>query len=103
MKTNLEEISAVKRRLTVEVESEEVGKRVNEAYKAIGKTAKIPVFRPGKVPRRILERYFAEQVVEDVTRSLVNDTLPQAVEETQTYPLTMPLVENELLKIGENF
>ena len=103
MKTNLEKISAVKRKLTVEVEAEEVGKRVNEAYKTIGKKAKIPGFRPGKIPRKILERYFAEQVADDVTRSLVSETLPKAVEETQSFPLTMPVVENETLRMGQDF
>jgi len=103
MKTNLEKISGVKRKLTVEVEAEEVGKRVNEAYKTIGKRAKIPGFRPGKIPRKILERYFSAQVAEDVTRSLVSETLPQAVEETQSFPLTTPLVENEELRVGQDF
>lgn len=103
MKTNLEEISAVKKRVTVEVEAEEVGRKINEAYKTLGKRAKIPGFRPGKVPRKILERYFSDQVAEDVTRSLVSETLPKAVEETQTYPLTTPLVENETLRVGQSF
>jgi len=103
MKTNLEKISTVKTKLTVEIEAEEVGKRVDEAYRTIGKKAKIPGFRPGKIPRKILERYFSEQVAEEVTRSMVSETLPKAIEETQSFPLTMPLVENEALRMGQEF
>jgi trigger factor len=103
MKTNLEEISTVKKKLLVEVEAEEVDRKLNEAYKDLGKRAKIRGFRPGKIPRKILEQYFGEQVVEDVARGLVSETLPTAVEETETYPLSMPMVENETLRAGQDF
>ena len=53
MKTNVENISAVKKRLMVEIEADKVDKKVNEAYKLLGRRAKIPGFRPGKVPRKI--------------------------------------------------
>jgi trigger factor len=42
-------------------------------------------------------------VIDDVTRRLVNETLPKAVEETNTIPLSMPVIENEILKLGQNF
>jgi trigger factor len=103
MKTSLEEISTVKKKLLVEVEAQEVDRKLNEAYKDLGKRAKIHGFRPGKIPRKILEQYFGEQVVEDVARGLVSETLPTAVEENQTYPLSMPMVENETLRAGQNF
>jgi trigger factor len=103
MKTSLEQISPVKKKLMVEVEAEEVGRKIEDAYRVLGKKAKIPGFRPGKVPRKILEKYFSDQVAEDVTRGLVNETLPKAVEEVQAYPLTIPMVENELLKAGQSF
>jgi trigger factor len=103
MKTSVEEISSVKRKLTVELDAEEVSKKIEDAYRALQKKAKVHGFRPGKVPRNILERYYGQQVTEDVTKNLVNDTLPQAFEETKTYPLTMPLVENDALKKGEGF
>jgi len=103
MKTSLEDISTVKKKLLVEVEAEEVDRKLNEAYKDLGKRAKIHGFRPGKIPRKILEQYFGEQVVEDVARGLVSETLPAAVEETQTYPLSMPMVENETLRAGQDF
>jgi trigger factor len=103
MKTSVEEISPVKRRLTVEVDAEEVSRKIDDAYRMLKKKAKVHGFRPGKAPREILERYYGEQVSEDVTKELVNETLPVAFEETKTYPLTMPLVENDVLKRGEGF
>jgi trigger factor len=103
MKTSLEQISSVKKRLLVEVEAGEVDKKIDEAYRVLGKKARVHGFRPGKVPRKILERYFGEQVEQDVTRGLVDETLPKAVEEADTFPLTMPVVENDVLKAGQSF
>ena len=57
---------------------------VKDLFKKYGKIAKIKGFRPGKVPKKILERYFGDQVLEDVTNSLIKETLPEALEETKT-------------------
>lgn len=103
MKTKSEEISPVKKKLEVEIEAGEVNKKIDEAYRELRKGVRLPGFRPGKVPRKILERRFGNQVIDDVTSRLVNETLPKAVEETNTIPLSMPVIENEILKLGQNF
>jgi len=103
MKTNLEDISTVKKRLLVEIEPQEVDGKLNEAYKKLGKKATIPGFRPGKVPRKLLETYYGTQVIDDVTRDLISDTLPKAMEDVKTFPLTTPSLEKESLKQGQSF
>ena len=103
MKTTLEDISTVKKKLLIEVESPEVDKKLDEAYRDLGKRAKIPGFRPGKVPRKILEGRFGNQVLEDVTKDLISETFPQAINEVETFPLGPPLLEKETLKQGQNF
>ena len=89
MKTKLQDISPVKKKLEIEIEAGEVDKKINEAYRELGKGVRLPGFRPGKVPRKILERRFGNQVMDDVTRRLVSETLPKAVEETNAYPLPL--------------
>jgi len=103
MKARIEEITPVKKRLTVEVGSEEVDRKIDEAYKELKKKARVDGFRPGKVPRNILEKYFREEVTQDVKRGLMSETLPKAFEETKIYPIAMPLIENESLKAGEGY
>jgi len=103
MKSAVEDISPVKKKLLVEIEADEVTKKVSKAYRDLGKKAKIPGFRSGKIPRKILERYYGKEVIEDVTKALVNETLPMAMEENNTFPLSMPVIENETLKVGQKF
>jgi trigger factor len=103
MKTNIENISSVKKKVNVEVEAEEIDRRIDEAYKKLSKKAQIKGFRTGKVPRNILEKFYKDQVMEDVTNNVIRETLPAAIDETRQFPLTMPAIENEELKAGQAF
>jgi trigger factor len=103
MKTNLEDISAVKKKVTVEIDPEEVKSRLDKAYREIAKKAKIPGFRPGKAPRSILVRHFSTQIAEDVSRDLINESFPKALEESKAMPLGTPLLEKDPIKEGEGF
>jgi len=103
MKTSLEEISSVKKKLIVEIETNEVNKKIDAAYRELGKRAKIPGFRPGKAPRKILERRYGEDVAEDVTKDLISESFPKAIEEVDVMPLGTPMLEKETLKQGQAF
>ena len=103
MKASVEQITPVKKRLTVEVDAEEVNGKIDQAYKELQKKARVDGFRPGKVPRNILQRYFGDQVTQEVKRGLLSETLPQAFEETKIFPVAMPVIENESFKVGEGY
>jgi len=103
MKTNIEDINSVKKKLNIEVEAEEIDKRIEDAYKKLSKKAQIKGFRAGKVPRNILEKFYCGQVMEDVTNNVIRDTLPSAIDEIKKFPLCMPTIENEELKPGQAF
>jgi len=103
MKTSLEQITPVKKKLTVEIEAAEVDRRLAGAYRKVGKRAKIPGFRPGKIPKALLKRYFGDQVTDEVARNLINETFPRALEETKILPIGTPLLEKGSLEEGGVF
>lgn len=103
MKSSIEEISPVKKKLIVEIEAEEVDRKIDKAYRDLGKRARLPGFRPGKIPMQILEGRFGKEVLSDVTRDLVNETLPKALEDRDTFPLNMPVIENGIPEKGQAF
>ena len=103
METSVEEISQVKRRLNVEIEAEEVTKKLDQAYNQLSKRAKIKGFRPGKAPRKILEQYYGAQIMNDVKNDLLTESFSKVIEETKLFPLGTPSIEDEAIRPGENF
>ena len=97
MKTRVEEISEVKRKINVEIDAEEVTKSIDKAYSQLSRKAKVKGFRPGKAPRKILEQYYGKQVVNDVKSDLIRESFPKVLDETKLFPLGEPSIEDELI------
>ncbi|HEY1334054.1 MAG TPA: trigger factor [Myxococcaceae bacterium] len=81
MKVQVEELSPVERKLSIEVPPEQVQAELGRAYAQLGRSVRLPGFRPGKVPRRILEQRFKGEVEDDVTRRLVERAYLSAISE----------------------
>ncbi|MHB1844097.1 MAG: trigger factor [Deltaproteobacteria bacterium] len=103
MKVQLEEVSPIVRRLTVEIEPDQVDQALAEAYLGLSRSVRIKGFRPGKAPRRILEQSYKEQVEREVVGELVRRTYPKAAQEKSLSPVAEPVVENDELRPGAPF
>lgn len=90
MKVNVEELSSVQRRVTIEIAAAEVDKTLDGLYRRLSRQAKIRGFRPGKVPRAILEKYYGPQVLAEAAESLISDNYPKALEESKLDPVAKP-------------
>jgi trigger factor len=77
----MENLSDIKRKLQIVVPSTEVSAEFNKVYKDLGKRVKVKGFRPGKVPRSVLEMYYKNQVQEEVSDALVRRSLTDALQE----------------------
>jgi len=93
MNVNIEEISSIKKKIFIEIPENDVTREVDSFYKDLGKKAKIKGFRPGKVPRNILERYFKDYVKAEVVQKLIQDTYPQALSEKDLHPVSPPAID----------
>ncbi len=103
MKTSVEEISSIKKKVFIEIPEDQVNKEVESFYKDLGKKAKIKGFRPGKVPRNILERYFKDYVKAEVVQKLIQDTYPQALSEKDLQPVSPPVIDPGEFEGGKSF
>jgi trigger factor len=90
MQFEVREISPVLVEVTVEVPWDRIEKDLDETYKALGKTARIRGFRPGKVPRKVLKQVYGRQAAAQVTGSLVEQGLMQAVKEHELHIVAQP-------------
>ena len=90
MKFTVEDTNTVKKVLHIEIPQDEVFKEIETAYKELNKTAKIKGFRPGKIPRSVIERLYKKDVYQDVTSRLIKDSFADAITESGLNPLSHP-------------
>jgi len=103
MNVNVEEISSIKKKVSIEIPGDEVTKEVDSFYKDLGKKAKIKGFRPGKVPRNILERYFKDYVKAEVVQKLIGESYPKALTEANLEPVAPPVIDPGEFSEGKSF
>jgi trigger factor len=80
-----------------------VTKEVESFYQQVGKQAKIKGFRPGKIPRGILERHFKDYVKSEVIQKLIQETYPAALSEKDLHPVSPPVIDPGELESGKPF
>ena len=103
MKVSVEDISGVKKKVHVEIPEEQVAKEMDALYGDLKKTAKIKGFRPGKVPRDILVRYFKDYVKGEALQKLVQETCPKAFEDSNLRPVSAPVIDPQQLEARKTF
>ncbi|MDF1555924.1 MAG: trigger factor [Deferrisomatales bacterium] len=87
MKAQVETISPVKTKLTVEIPPEEVASEEQAAYQELRRTANLPGFRKGKAPLAALKRAHGGRVRADVISRLIQKTYIAALRENAVFPV----------------
>lgn len=103
MKVNVETVSPVEKKLQIEVDADRVSQELERAYKGLSRSVRIPGFRQGKAPRRILEARYKDQVEQDVVQHLVEHTWREAVDSNDLFPVASPVVSSDKLEPGKPF
>ena len=102
MKTDVEELSPTRVRLTVEVPFEELKPNLDHAYREVGRQVRVPGFRPGRVPPRVIDQRVGRGAV---LEHAVNDAVPElygkALQEHEMFALGQPDVEITKLDDGK--
>ena len=83
MQYTVEDVSSVKKTLHIEIPQDEVARELEKAYNQLKKSAKIKGFRPGKVPRSVLERMFKKDVHADVSSRLIQGSFIDAIKQSE--------------------
>ncbi|WP_243031338.1 trigger factor [Thermus altitudinis] len=97
------ERSGYRVKVRVEVPAEKVQERYQALLRDVAKRVRIPGFRPGKAPLKVVEaRIGREELLSDLKERLVEETYPLAVQELGLLPVAARVVEEEL-KEGEGF
>jgi trigger factor len=89
MKIQVENVSPVERKVSIEVDPDRVAEELERAYAGLGRRVKLRGFRPGKAPRKVLERQFRADIEGEVLEKIVQQTFAEAVK-VESIPLVAP-------------
>ena len=93
MQVSIETTSKLERRLTVGVPAETIDSQVEERLQRARKTARLPGFRPGKVPLKIMRQRFGNGVREEVLMEVMGQSLQQAIVQEKLLPVDKPTIQ----------
>jgi trigger factor len=99
LKVEYIEETSVRKALAFEIEPEVVDKEIADRAKHYARKAKIPGFRPGKIPSDVIRKRFLHQILEDAAEAIVNRVVWEELEGRGLRPLANPKVTE--LKIDE--
>ena len=99
----MEELSPVKKKLSLEIPWSEVKNELDAVYREVGKKAKLKGFRPGKIPRNVLETYYKEQAEGETATNIVNKYYWQTLEDKGIVAVSRPEINQEGLKENTAF
>ena len=95
MNVNIENTSALRRKMTIEIEPDEIKRELDRAYNELKRSVVLKGFRPGHAPRNLLERFFGDQIRGDVIQKLVKEYTGKALEENDLTPIVDPEIVTE--------
>jgi trigger factor len=90
----------LKHEYTVVIASNDIEQKMQDRLVEIGKTVRLPGFRPGKVPMPLLRKRYGPSVLGEVLESTVSDSSAQAIADKGLRPAMQPKIEIVSFKEG---
>jgi trigger factor len=100
MKTDLVDVNETRKNLTVEIPSDIVDAEIERVARDYSRKARIPGFRPGKAPARVIKQRFKDQILHDVAHDLVPNAIDEAMRERGLEPVDTPDVRDVSVEEG---
>jgi trigger factor len=101
MKTEFIDVSDTRKNLVVEIPSTVVDAEIDKVSKDYSKAARIPGFRPGKVPAKIVRQRFRDQILHDVAHGLIPRAVDEALRERGVEPVDTPDIRDVVVEEGQ--
>jgi trigger factor len=101
--SRVEDLSPVVKKVSVELTPDLVQAALESAYTTVSRTVKLKGYRQGHVPRRLVERFYGDEVKKDVAQKLVTGSIHEALAEHKLDPVAPPRVENGAIEPGQPF
>src|ERR671927_829234 len=101
MKTEYIDVSDTRKNLVVEIPSTVVDAEIDKVSRDYSRAARIPGFRPGKVPAKVVKQRFRDQILHDVVHGLIPRAVDQALRERGVEPVDTPDIRDVVVEEGQ--
>jgi trigger factor len=103
MKSNIENVSSLHRKVNVEVSAEVVQSTFNRIFQSIQREVAIKGFRKGKAPIATIKNLYADRVQQDVAQELIQMHYPKVLNEHKLEPISNPEFEFDVPNEAKGF
>jgi trigger factor len=93
IRSEIKELSTVERELAIVVPGDAVAKELDRAYRELSGKVRLKGFRPGKIPRYVLEQYYKAETEKQVLEKVVNTSFRQAIKNHDVAPVNNPAIQ----------
>ena len=100
MHVHVEELSPVEKKVAIQVDWPQVAKKLDDAYRELGKGVNLKGFRKGKVPLAMLKKTFGARVLGDAMQDAIDGAMKGHFDASGDRPAMQPKVE---MKGGESW
>lgn len=102
MQVSLESTGAIGRRMTITIPADRIEDRVLKQLMSMGRNLKVPGFRPGKAPRKLVESRYGQQVMLEVAEQMINESYRDALGNEKVIPAGSPKIEAKTIERGKD-
>src|ERR671914_1934301 len=101
MKAEFIDVSDTQKNLVVEIPSTIVDAEIDKVSRDYSKAARVPGFRPGKVPAKVVRQRFRDQILHDVAHGLIPRAVEEALRERGVEPVDTPDIRDVVVEEGQ--
>lgn len=103
MRANFESLSNTEKKVEIFIPAEQVKGKIEEVIKELQQKARIKGFRPGKVPRKVIEGMYGDSIFEEVSSRLISESFEKALDENSVIPVSRPQVTKDKVEPDKEF
>ncbi|SDW01113.1 trigger factor [Thiocapsa roseopersicina] len=103
MQVSVDTGEGLERRMKIDLPFEQIAAEVEKRLQKLGRSARMPGFRPGKVPMKVLRQRYGEAVHQEVFGELVESSFSEALMQESLRPAGMPRIEPEIDPVEQRF
>ncbi len=93
MQVSVEAGEGLERRMKIDLPFEQLAEEVEKRLQKFARSARLPGFRPGKVPLKVLRQRYSEQLHQEVLSDMVQSSFMEALSQESIQPAGMPRIE----------